>query len=64
MKKWIKDNLEMLITVGAAITMIIAGITYFATAKDLKLVDMRLEQKTVHSLETLLIFTQIILVSP
>ena len=48
MKKWIKDNLEMLITVGAAITMIIAGITYFATAKDLKLVDMRLEQKIVN----------------
>jgi predicted negative regulator of RcsB-dependent stress response len=48
MKKWIKDNLEMLITIGVAITMISAGFAYFAKAKDLKLVDMRLEQKIVN----------------
>jgi predicted negative regulator of RcsB-dependent stress response len=48
MKKWIKDNLELIITIGVAITMISAGFAYFAKAKDLKFVDMRLEQKIVN----------------
>lgn len=46
--KWLKDRLEMLITIGAAIAIISGGIAYFATAKDLKLVDLRLDQKIVN----------------
>ena len=44
----IKDTIQGLIAVGVLTWMIFGGITYFAKAGDLKLVEMRLEQKIVN----------------
>jgi len=42
-----KEILESIIAVGLIVGMIISGMAYFAKAKDLELVDLRLEQKIV-----------------
>ena len=46
--KWIKENVETIVSVLVMIGLIAGGIAYFAKAEDLKLVDMRLEQKIVN----------------
>jgi hypothetical protein len=43
-----KEIIEIIVGLGIIIGMVIGTTTYFATAKDLKLVDMRLEQKIVN----------------
>ena len=45
MKQTLKDNLQLILAIGAVIGMVLGGITYFAKASDLKQVAMRLEQK-------------------
>jgi len=40
-----KDILQLVISVGLIIGMVVGAITYFATAKDLQLTQVRLEQK-------------------
>lgn len=44
----IKDIIQGIIAVGVLIGMIFGGISYFAKAEDLKLVELRLEQKIVN----------------
>lgn len=43
-----KEILEIIIAVGVIVGMVIGTTSYFATARDLELVDMRLEQKIVN----------------
>lgn len=43
-----KEILEAIIAVGIIVGMVIGTTSYFATARDLELVDMRLEQKIVN----------------
>lgn len=45
--KWLKDNVETILTILVIIGMVVGGISYFAKDDDLKLVDLRLEQKIV-----------------
>lgn len=45
MKQTLKDNLQLIIAIGAVIGMILGGITYFAKASDLEQVAFRLDQK-------------------
>jgi hypothetical protein len=42
-----KAILEPIIAFGVVVSMIIGGITYLAKASDLKMVEMRLDQKIV-----------------
>jgi len=44
----IKEMIQGIIAVGVLIGMIMGGISYFATASDLRLVELRLEQKIVN----------------
>ena len=41
----LKDNLQLILAIGAVIGMVLGGITYFAKAGDLQLVEQRLDQK-------------------
>jgi len=41
----LREMMGIIITVGALTTMIVGALTYFATAKDLQLVQLRLEEK-------------------
>ncbi len=43
-----KEIIQGVIAVGILLGMIMGGISYFATASDLKLVELRLEQKIVN----------------
>ena len=45
---WIRNNVETIVSILIIIGMVVGGISYFAKAKDLQLVDMRLEQKIVN----------------
>jgi len=45
--KWLKGNVESILTVLAIIGMVVGGLSYFAKSEDLNLVDLRLEQKIV-----------------
>jgi len=41
----LKENLQLILAIGAVIGMVLGGITYFAKADDLQLVEQRLDQK-------------------
>jgi len=43
-----KEIIQGVIAVGVLLGMIMGGISYFATASDLKFVELRLEQKIVN----------------
>jgi len=45
--KWLIDRLDAIIKVGVAGAIIVGGLAYFAKAEDLRLVQLRLDQKIV-----------------
>jgi hypothetical protein len=45
MKQKLKDNLQLIIALGAVVGLVTGSITYFAKASDLRQVEYRLDQK-------------------
>ena len=45
MKQKLKDNAETIVAVLVIVAMVFGGITFFARASDLQLVEQRLDQK-------------------
>lgn len=43
----LKDYLQTIIALAAVIALVLGALSYFATAQDLQLVEMRLDQKIV-----------------